>query len=505
MTSTLAPILANKLPEYVRESYPNFVSFIKDHIAFLEQDEGFLRIIQDWKENNEISLGVEPYAEAILRDMGFESGQHLAVNKALMLEVLRDFYLERGNESSFKLLFRALFNTEVDIRYPRDQMLVPSVANYSTYHYIFTTSLSRDLPEFESFLTELLTQGGTAEGVSSGAVASIENAITIYGSGIPYLQLRITLPTIEFEPNEQVVIRSPSYTLAETIKPVLQIKVIDGGSGYRPGDQIMITGSKVTGRASVKSVTKGKIDSVLIKNGGIGYTTGQKVYANSNDDGFGFTGSLIAGPRVQGKKIIGVTITDGGYNYTGPVELVPADRGQRAVLVGLGSNIGKISSVSTRQPFVDFSNVTFSINTEFGSGAVLQAVPATRWSYSAWEDEKGVLGINSTLIDSDKYQQFSYQIVSSVPATEHDAFVDELLHPAGYIRSNSFEIMTEGTLDPIHGSDSLDTSSVFEFEHSLSLLLDSTFTIDSSAVDEIVDDLGNNITTHDGTNLIAVS
>ena len=150
MSASLVPILASKIPEYVRESYPNFVSFIKDYFGSLEQDEGFLRIIQDWRQNMEPSNNVEPYVTAILRDMGFESGQNLQPSKSLMIHLMRDFFLARGSEGSFKFLFRALFNENVEVRYPREEMLIPSYAAYGTRHFIYTSALNRGSITFGS-------------------------------------------------------------------------------------------------------------------------------------------------------------------------------------------------------------------------------------------------------------------------------------------------------------------------------------------------------------------
>lgn len=502
MTKTLVPIFESKLPEYVRESYPNFVNFIKDHISFLEQDDGFLRIIQDWRENNEPSLQVEPYITAILKDLGFESGQHLQVNKNLMLLVLRDFYLARGSEESFRLLFRSLFGEEARVRYPREEMLVPSNAAYGSRHYIFTSANSRDTEVFADLLANVVNEGGTVEGVTSDAVAGIENISIIYGNGLPFLQIEITLPTVEFEVFEQVVIRSGALTIAEGVKPVLEIDVVDGGSGYSPGDHVSVMGTSVQGVAVVASTFKGGIESVSVENSGSGYQDGEVVWAdNLDDDGFGFSARTITNGDTE---LVGVKVLAQGYNYETVPEIKINSPGSGAVLKGFGSDIGRIRQVTTSLPFVEFEDVEFTITSDNGSGAVLQARQVSRWSTSNWENRLGFIGENSTLIDSDKYQQFSYQLISSIPAGEYNSFVDELLHPVGYIRSNSFEIVSEGYLDGFQGGDEVSSPIFFEFEHTYTLAWESVHQVDITDVDFIVDHLGEEITDHLGVNLIAV-
>jgi hypothetical protein len=58
-----------------------------------------------------------------------------------------------------------------------------------------------------------------------------------------------------------------------------------------------------------------------------------------------------------------------------------------------------------------------------------------------------MLEINSTLLDSDRIQQFSYKIVSPVAESLYKDFVKDYLHPVGYIYSSSFAMISSVTLN----------------------------------------------------------
>lgn len=443
---TIAPVLVDKLPQFVQDLYPKFVQFMRDYIDFLEQDENFLRVILDWEHNLEPSNNVEPYIDQLLKDLGFESGQNLAVSKSTMLHLLRDFYLARGSEASFKFLFRALFNESVEIRYPREQMLIPSYASYGERHFIFTTSENRGTESFQALLNYIRENGGTVTGLSSGVVAAIEDITTLHGAGTPYLRIEILQPTFEFEVGEVVVIQGGDLSVGELIKPVLKINIIDGGHGYNLTDSVQVVGASLQGQAVIEGVSKGSITGIKLPSPP-GFEVGDYIRSDSHDGGFGFS-AYVDSVDADG-RILTYRITNKGYNYANIPELfVP---GKTAKLEGTSTEIGAISKINVTSPFVDFSNVTLSVASPTGTDVQLQPEIVSRWSYNDWTDHRGFIAENSTLIDSDKYQQYSYTIVSSVSANKYNRFVDELLHPAGYIKTSSYEIVSHVNLQLIAG------------------------------------------------------
>lgn len=82
-----------------------------------------------------------------------------------------------------------------------------------------------------------------------------------------------------------------------------------------------------------------------------------------------------------------------------------------------------------------------------GSDAVINAISTSVFSEKpSWKSFEGVLGINSTLLDSYYYQQFSYTAYSPISRKEYDSVVDEWVHPAGFVRFSTLDISFTGTL-----------------------------------------------------------
>lgn len=492
-SNTIVPVLVDKIPEFAKDLYPRFVQFMRDYLEFLERDENFLRIILDWHHNLEPSNKVEPYIDALLKDLGFESGQNLAVDKHLILHLLRDFYLARGSEASFKFLFRALFNEDVSLRYPRDQLLIPSYATYGERHFIFTTATNRETEQYQGLINHIRESGGTVTGLSSGAIASIEDIIIQHGTGTPYLRIEILLPVFEFDINEGVVIEGGAYSIPEVIKPVLDIVVVDPGYGYSRGDHISITGPKLQGQVEIEGTTKGGVTGIIPE--GTDWSVGDHIRAFATDEGFGFSAYVT---EVVDGKITDYKVTNKGYNYSTIPSIAASSKPVK--LKGTSTEIGGIQKVRVLSPYVDFESCEFEIVSGTGTDAILEARPVSRWSYSDWTDRKGFIGVNSTLIDSDKYQQYSYTIVSSISADNYDRFVTEMLHPAGYVKSASYEIVSHIELDLTESDVTVGRVIEIPYDNTLVLEFEAQFDIDTlnllvtSGGDLIVTDLRDAIT-----------
>ena len=137
---TMTPLIRGRLPDYVKEQFPEFAAFMVDNYRFLETEGAPLQIAQDWRKNMDPSTASEPFMKAILLDMGWDWSSEITISDDLLMSKLRDFYLSRGTKQSFRFLFSVLFGESVQIEYPRERMLITSGANYVEDSLIFTTA-----------------------------------------------------------------------------------------------------------------------------------------------------------------------------------------------------------------------------------------------------------------------------------------------------------------------------------------------------------------------------
>ena len=182
--SNTSLFVSEQVPEFIREEYPLFIQFLRAYYEFLEQDISTLPVLAgsfivgtrytisnlgttDWQGIGApagATVGTSFVATApgsgtgaatvtnpvgnnvnsVIKDIGtitdvdtaldqFEDSfinsflesvpKDTQVDKDFLIKNILPLYLSKGIDESFKLLFRLLFNEEVDISYPKNNIL----------------------------------------------------------------------------------------------------------------------------------------------------------------------------------------------------------------------------------------------------------------------------------------------------------------------------------------------------------------------------------------------
>jgi hypothetical protein len=173
------------------------------------------------------------------------------------IKFIKQFYNSKGAEKSIQFLFRILFDSDVQIYYPKTDMLRVSDGKWSEDFVIRVTPINPEETE-ESFTESFL--GERIIGLDSGATATIQSVvdIAIAGAGLT-LELRLTEINGTFDTDEEISVfdydRTRSPQAIATIRPCISsLNIIDGGINYRIDDQIISVSSflaRVTGIGTV--------------------------------------------------------------------------------------------------------------------------------------------------------------------------------------------------------------------------------------------------------------
>lgn len=464
MNESMIPSIEANIPDFVHEEYPRFVQFLRDYYTWMELQENFMRIAGDFRDNLEPSLENDPYVDSILRDLGWDHAGDIRIKKSLLLAALRDFYLSRGTPASFDLIWKLLFNSSVEIRYPRKELLVPSASAYGERFFIYVDITGIQIPENLQYIIENVSEyGGNVLGLLSRSRIDLESVSIIYGFRKEYLQIEILQPLVPFIIDEIIRIDVNGTTYDGVLHKINNIKIQNGGRDYSVGDKIAYKKTPIAGNCYVSAIGSGPVEEVVIGNGGVGeFSVGDKIKAiRRGSYGSGFSAVVsriepIGGGSIY-KKITGIRILSPGYGYDRTPELVLKTDGfvsVQPILNARGSKLGSIEKIVISEPSIGpiprgslsflGGDTRFDISTNTGVGASLIPEFVPMFSKKGWTDHIGFIGENSRIIDSHKYQQFSYSIHSPVQFKNYDEFVSEYLHTAGYVRTGSCNIESEG-------------------------------------------------------------
>ena len=310
MTDNKVSLLINKqVPEFVREEYPVFISFLEAYYEFLENKQGTQKNdlttkSKELKYISDVDTSIEEFEQQFLNSYATFLPKETTIDKALLIKNVLPLYLSKGSEKSFKLLFRMLFGGELEISYPKNNVLRASdgkweVENavkvsteiYSNYtgngtNKTFYILAKLGLSEVSVYVNGVLqTTGygirkesqklvfntapangavikvGYAEtldkaifanrritGVKSGATATVEKVSKNIVNNKTVLELYVSPKTLlgEFTIGEGVTtnVIGPDNNLINvsfiTISSLLRINIIDGGSSYNVGDPVIV-------------------------------------------------------------------------------------------------------------------------------------------------------------------------------------------------------------------------------------------------------------------------
>lgn len=128
-----------QLPEFIKSDYPKFVEFVSAYYEFLETSNDPSMIpynLENYKNIDEIPIFVlEKIKNEVMKDFRIDLTKDLETNTELnerhIVKNIKEFYDSKGTENSIKFLFRILFDTEISIYYPRNDLFKPSASIYS--------------------------------------------------------------------------------------------------------------------------------------------------------------------------------------------------------------------------------------------------------------------------------------------------------------------------------------------------------------------------------------
>ena len=130
----VSSIVASQLPEFVRDEYQTFVDFLKAYYEFLETTQKDPVTLRD----------IDTTLDAFITYFKSELSQKLpysTVDERFLITRIKDLYLAKGSEASFKLLFRILFNKDITVQYPSSQMLRASDGKWNQDVSVFVKIL----------------------------------------------------------------------------------------------------------------------------------------------------------------------------------------------------------------------------------------------------------------------------------------------------------------------------------------------------------------------------
>jgi len=423
ITEKISTLVSSQLPEFVRSDFATYVSFVEAYYRFLEQDQGALEIVQNARSYSDIDTTTESFVNYFLANYAQNIPLGVLTNKRLLIKRIRDLYESKGSEISFKLLFQLLYNEQVEVTYPYENVL-----RASDGVWVQKTTIR--------------------VAVSTGSVTDIvDRYLDMKKEGLFYhtsiIEVRLlTTNLYEFSLKSDEL---GPYEIGDTVTVSNSTSIIFTGivSGTTTGYSILAAGAGF------------KVAQIFNVNVGGAVDTQLQVLAVDGSGG-----------------ITKLRILSFGYNFTEDVDINLTNTGAVAIIsyVRKSSTLGFVEAftilsdygASTPGRYFDTNynadsplnytgntlvstTVTTTVPQSSSSGLIDASLASIKLTVGAigrqpgsWASNKGFLSDDVIRLPAEKlYQPFAYQVESTLELSYFYDVVNKLVHPAGQKLFNS--------------------------------------------------------------------
>ena len=264
----ISPFIAKQFPSFYQQEGPNFVAFVKAYYEWIEQSTEAVGISRSLLDYADVDKTPDEFLEHFRQQYVATIPETVVADKRLLIKHILDLYRSKGTKRAYELLFRMLFNEDIEIYIPGEYVFKASDNTWKVPRYIEVTS-NRDLYKIA---------GRTIYTIGDNASAVVENVETKIINGRTINVIELSNIRGEFTYGQRITANDPTL-FSDGLYPIIigsltAVAVNDGGFNYSVGDILDITGSGEGGKARVSSLRAGSIGVVqfILAGGGSGYT-----------------------------------------------------------------------------------------------------------------------------------------------------------------------------------------------------------------------------------------
>lgn len=302
---TISSLVSSQLPDFINGSHPQFTRFLELYYTWLEKNSangisntaGNTIYHAEGIENyRDVDQTPDEFIKYFIDELIPSFPQNTVLDKRKIIKAAREFYSKKGSEESIRWLFKVLYNEDIEINYPKEQILITSDGKW-----IQPKAFRITVSESNKNLNPNLLEKRLVLGTVSGATCIVESANRNIDptNGKEVLEIYISNIKRLFNNGETIQINYIDENgvarvfLERIIGTISNIRVDSNirtdptqrrrGLFYNVGDPVVITGG--LGRSAeandaaaiVGNVSLGSIEAVNLTFPGYGY----RLYTNT--------------------------------------------------------------------------------------------------------------------------------------------------------------------------------------------------------------------------------
>lgn len=377
----LQAVVKRQLPEFVREDYPTFVAFVEAYYEFLQANN------VDLKEIRDLDTTLDSFIQYFKKEIAQTLPSHIVADEKFLLQHIKDQYLSKGSEASYKLLFRILFGKNVELTYPGRQMLVASDGRWNQEISVFAQ-----------------IDYGSAESIV-GKLVDIQTAGRI---------LRVLVDRKEELTGEvdRIVKIGNSYEINSVADSGATAVTVDSNTGIAVGQ--LVTGNGIVLGTKVVSITG---NLIYISNATTTAISGKLTYSNELYEFFldkKFFGVVNANDKIRYREQFQATVLPATTKLT-VVQRGKNFRVGQVFELQSGSGTGALLKITSVYPD---GGIKYAEFIKFGIGYTADFAISILASNSVTSNQSSIATTSSSLVKRNTYTSTASGNVSASPTSK---------------------------------------------------------------------------------------
>jgi len=280
ITNKLSTVVREQLPEFIRADYDTFVAFVEAYYEYLEQTNKSTDFGRNLLNYFDVDNTLTDFEEYFRRKFLNSIPAETLANKAFLVKHIRDFWRAKGTEKAYRFLFRALYGEEIEIFYPKDNILRLSAGKW----------VKRQSIRFLSEFYHLATGNGSTTVFRLFEIANTTN-LRVYINGV------LQTSGFNISPNDPIITFDTAPANGATIKFHFASSDIVNQISRTDGTQVVLS---FTGQTSGATAISEYAEQIVI-----GQTHVNEIFVSNISKDVSF---------IQGENVIGrYYYEDGNY------------------------------------------------------------------------------------------------------------------------------------------------------------------------------------------------
>lgn len=133
--------LSGVIPEHIRSGNGNLEEFLESYFEWMQSSKNQPgHVINTLLENRDIDEAAVEFIEYLQREFATSIPQQIQADPRKLYKQVNDIYRSKGSIPSYEALFNLLFNDQIELYYPRVDLLKPSDGKWDQTQNRYTSN-----------------------------------------------------------------------------------------------------------------------------------------------------------------------------------------------------------------------------------------------------------------------------------------------------------------------------------------------------------------------------